>query len=109
MRRSFAKPEDHVFDFANHRNIWNQICAELGFGQDDKKTRTYIGLLMHTFRRSAARNLLKMGVRRELAERITGHLTDEMFDRHGIQTTEDVATELRKFKPAKVVQLTSPR
>jgi hypothetical protein len=64
---------------------------------------------MHDFRRSAARNLLKMGVRKELAKRITGHLTDEMFDRYAIQTTEDVAMELRKFKPAKVVQLPSPR
>jgi hypothetical protein len=50
-----------------------------------------------------------MGVRKELAKRITGHLTDEMFDRYAIQTTEDVAMELRKFKPAKVVQLPSPR
>lgn len=109
MRKSFPKPNDNVFDFTNHRNIWNQVCAELGFGQYDKKTRKYTGPLMHDFRPSAARNLLKMGVRKELAKRITGHLTDEMFDRHAIQTTEDVAMELRKFKPAKVVQLPLPR
>jgi hypothetical protein len=64
---------------------------------------------MRDFRRSAARNLTNMGVRKALAKRITGHLTDEMFDRCAIQTTEDVAIELRKFKPAKVVQLTSSR
>jgi len=109
MRKSFPNPEEHVFDFKNHRNIWNQICTELGFGKLDKKTRKYEGLLMHDFRRSAARNLIKMGVRKELAKKITGHLTDEMFDRYAIQTTEDVAAELRKFKPAKVVQLSSSR
>jgi len=96
MRKSFPRPEDHVFDFTNHRNIWNQVCAELGFGQYDKKTRKYTGLLMHDFRRSAARNLLKMGVRKELAKRITGHLTDEMSDRYAIQTTDDVREALIK-------------
>jgi hypothetical protein len=72
MRKSFPKPEEHVLDFTNHRNIWNQVCAELGFGQYDKKARKYEGLLMHDFRRSAARNLLKMGVRKELAKSAEG-------------------------------------
>ena len=105
MRKSFPKPDALVFDFTNHRNIWNQVCAELGFGKLDKKTRRYEGLLMRDFRRSAARNLIKMGVTKELAKRITGHKTDAMFDRYAIQTTDEVAAALRKFKPATVVQL----
>ena len=105
MRKSFPKPDAPVFDFTNHRNIWNQVCAELGLGKLDKKTREYEGLLMHDFRRSAARNLIKMGVTKEIAKRITGHKTDAMFDRYAIQTNDDVANALRKFKPATVVQL----
>ena len=60
---------------------------------------------MHDFRRSAARNLIKMGVTKEIAKKITGHKTEAMFDRYAIQNTDDVATALRKFKPASVVQL----
>jgi hypothetical protein len=48
---------------------------------------------------------MKMGVSKDLAKRIIGHKTDAMFERYAIQTTEDVATALRKFKPATVVEL----
>ena len=109
LRKQFPKTDARVFDFTNQRNIWNQVCADLGFGKYDPKTRKYEGLLMHDFRRSAARNLMKMGVKKELAKRITGHVTDAMFDRYAIQTTDDVAAELKKFKPAKVVELSVTR
>jgi len=48
---------------------------------------------------------LKMGISREIAKRITGHRTDAMFERYAIQTTDDVADAMRKYKPAKIVAL----
>jgi integrase len=61
----------------------------------------------HDFRRSAARNLIKAGVDRRTAMRITGHKTEEVFERYNIKTIDDVKEALLKVasykKPATVV------
>lgn len=107
-RKSFPKPIDFVFDFRNLRNLWNETCAKLGLGKYDAKTRKYEGLLVHDLRRSAARNLIKAGVSRTIAKKITGHKTDEMFDRYGIQENSDVKDAMIKvgqFKRADVLPI----
>ena len=59
----------------------------------------------HDFRRSAARNLIKAGVDRRTAMKITGHKTEAIFERYNIKTTDDVREALIKvgqFKTATV-------
>ena len=113
LQKKFPQPTDHVFDFRNFRNAWNETCDRLGLGKYDKKTREYVGLIAHDFRRSAARNLTKAGVDRTTAKKITGHRTDHIFDRYAIQTDDDVKDALIKVgqykKPAAVAELTQSR
>jgi len=52
--------------------------------------RAYSGLTPHDFRRSAARNLIKAGLDRRVAMKITGHKTEHIFERYNIKTTDDV-------------------
>jgi len=108
LRKSFPKPTDRVFDSRNFRNIWNATCGKLGLGKCGPKTRAYIGLTPHDFRRSAARNLIKEGVDRRVAMKITGHKTEHIFERYNIKTTDDVHEALIKvgtYKPATVVSM----
>ena len=108
LRKSFPKPTDRVFDFRNFRNIWNATCGKLGLGKYDPKTRAYIGLTPHDFRRSAARNLIKAGVDHRTAMKITGHKTEHIFERYNIKTTDDVREALikvGKYKPATVASI----
>jgi integrase len=111
MRKTFPKPTDRVFDFTNIRNIWNATCGKLGLGKYDRKSRTYEGLTPHDFRRSAARNLIKAGVSRRVAMKITGHKTEHIFERYNIQTTDDVKEALVKvgqYKSAAVIPIAQP-
>jgi integrase len=108
LRKSFPKPTDRVFDSRNFRNIWNATCGKLGLGKCGPKTRAYIGLTPHDFRRSAARNLIKEGVDRRVAMKITGHKTEHIFERYNIKTTDDVREALikvGKYKPATIASI----
>ena len=83
-----------MFCFRNFRVLWNTACDKLGLGIFDKKTGHYKGLSPHDFRRSAARNLIKAGVSRRDAMKITGHKTEHVFERYNIKTTEDIREAL---------------
>lgn len=62
------------------RKSWSTACRLAGID----------GRLFHDFRRTAARNLLKVGVTRETAKAITGHKTDSRFNRYTFPSAEDV-------------------
>jgi integrase len=96
LRKSFPQPTDRVFDFTNFRWEWDRVCAKLGFGVFDKESKTYSGLIPHDFRRSAARNLIKAGLDRRAAMKITGHKTEHIFERYNIKTTTDIQEALIK-------------
>jgi integrase len=96
LRKFSPKPADRVLCFRNFRFTWNATCGRLGLGTFNTKTRTYSGLKPHDFRRSAARNLIKAGVDRRTAMKITGHKTEHIFERYNIKTTDDVKEALIK-------------
>ncbi|HXM92264.1 MAG TPA: tyrosine-type recombinase/integrase [Candidatus Dormibacteraeota bacterium] len=101
-RKSFPKPTDRVLDFYAFRGTWNRTCNRLGLGEYDKKLRHYAGLKPHDFRRSAARNLIKAGVDRRTAMKITGHKTEHIFERYNIKTNDDVKDALIKVGEFKI-------
>lgn len=47
--------------------------------------------MLHDFRRTGARNLIRAGVCRDIAKKITGHKTDSVFKRYNIVDDEDLA------------------
>jgi integrase len=52
---------------------------------------------IHDFRRTAARNLSRAGVRRDVAKAITGHLTDMMYSRYNITDEGDLREGMEKL------------
>lgn len=61
------------------RKAWANACSAAGVP----------GLLFHDLRRSAARNLVRAGVDRDVARKITGHKTESMFARYNVTDTRD--------------------
>jgi len=56
------------------------------------------GLLFHDLRRSAARNLVRAGVDRDVTRKITGHRTESMFSRYNITDTTDQLEAFRRVE-----------
>ena len=52
---------------------------------------------IHDFRRTAARNRSRAGVRRDVAKAITGHKTDVMFSRYNITDEADLREGMEKM------------
>lgn len=71
------QPKDFVFTWPNgdpvldFRGAWGKMCASAG-----------VSVLLHDFRRSAVRNMTRAGISREVAKKISGHLTDSIFSRY---------------------------
>ncbi len=63
------------------RRPWTRACRVAGSE----------GKLLHDFRRTAVRNLIRAGVQQAIAMRITGHKTDSIFRRSLIVDEELLA------------------
>jgi integrase len=61
-----------------------------------EKDGTYRGFIFHDLRRSAVRNLVQAGVDRTTAKAITGHKTDEVFERYDIKVDADLQEAAEK-------------
>jgi integrase len=96
LKKMFRDKSKPVFSHHALRKGWCTTCHKLGFGVYDEKTRKYTGLTIHDLRRSAARNLIRAGVDRGTAMSITGHLTEHIFERYNIKTTDDRKAALLK-------------
>ena len=55
-------------------------------------------MLLHDFRRTAVRNLIRAGVSRDVARKISGHETDSIFSRYNITEESDLADAARKLE-----------
>jgi integrase len=85
-----------VFTSTNLRKRWNTACAKLKLGIYNPETQEYSGLRLADFRRTAARDLVRAGVSRSVAMLITGHKTENVFERYNIKDQTDVKDALIK-------------
>ena len=74
-----------VFDTTNLREEWRTACHKLKLGMFDTKTRSYRGAQLHDFRRTAASNMNAKGIQEGKAMTVTGHKTNSMYKRYGIE------------------------
>lgn len=90
-------PNDPVFTWPSgkpvkdFRGSWNKLVKAIGLPD----------LLLHDFRRTAARNLVRAGVDQHTARTITGHSTDSMFTRYNIVAEDDLLDAARKLEKAR--------
>jgi integrase len=70
------------------RTVWKSLCTKAGVE----------GLLIHDFRRSAARNLRRAGVPESIVMTIGGWKTREMFLRYAIVNPGDTAIGIKKLE-----------
>lgn len=88
------KPGDPVFTWANgapvrdFRRTWRTLAKAAGMPE----------LLLHDFRRAAVRNMVRAGVSKHVAKRISGHTTDSIFDRYDIVDETDLEEAARKME-----------
>jgi integrase len=93
LKKQFRK-DGPVFEVTNLRKDWAAACHKLGLGVKDGWR--YRGLTIHDLRRSAVRNLVRAGVREDVAMSISGHKTREVFSRYNITDTADIREALIK-------------
>jgi integrase len=70
-----------------YRDSWKTACRDAGLP----------GKLVHDFRRTALRNLIRAGVSEHVAMRLTGHKTASMLRRYDIVSTEDLRDAVAKL------------
>lgn len=81
-RMSDGKPM-RVYEF---RKAWTTACEAAGI----------TGKLFHDLRRTGVRNLIRAGVQRKVAMKISGHMTEHVFERYNIDTDDDLGEALEK-------------
>ena len=92
-------PEGRVFNGRNLRKAFQAACVKVGLGvKTGPKVWQYKGLLIHDFRRSGVRNLIRSGVPRNIAMKISGHLTESTFERYNIVDSTDLHEAMAKVE-----------
>ncbi|WP_447971442.1 hypothetical protein [Nitrospira sp. M1] len=92
-----------------------RACVKVGLGRWEKPkekevlNRRYRGALVHDFRRTAVRNLVRAGVPEKVAMKITGHKTRAVFDRYNIVNVQDLMEAGRKMVQLHQQHLAIPR
>lgn len=84
------------------KTAWKSACVKVGLGHWTKPNERYVnnrgyrGALMHDFRRTAIRNMVRAGVPEKVAMAISGHKTRAVFDRYNIVNERDLAEAAKK-------------
>lgn len=86
-------PDDYVFTRSGRRILdfregWAKLTDAAGLP----------GLLVHDFRRSAVRNMVRRGVTEDVAMKISGHRTRAIFSRYNITSEADLADAALKIE-----------
>jgi integrase len=96
LRKLFHK-DGPVFDTTNFRKAVRKAADAVGLKQ----------LLAYDLRRSAVRNLKRAGVDGQIAMKISGHKTENVFRRYKIVDVADVKGAMRKVerRNARLIQV----
>jgi integrase len=92
--RKGKQPEDFLFTRENggavreFRDAWDVLVKAAGVPD----------LLFHDLRRSAVRNMVRLGVPQKTAREISGHKTDAVFSRYNIVSEADIQDAARKIE-----------
>jgi integrase len=87
------KPSDAVLTWdrggpvKDFRAAWAKMCKAAG-----------VSILLHDFRRAAVRNMMRAGVSKLTAKRISGHASDSVFDRYDIADESDLTVAAEKLQ-----------
>lgn len=104
-------PDDFVFTredgthVVDPRDDWYALCVASKLGEfvpakraNGEEYQRYVGLILHSFRRSAIRNMTRRGVSETVAMKISGHKTASVFRRYDITDERDLADATAKIE-----------
>ena len=94
MLRKEKSKRGLLFPVGNFRKAWMSACIKVKLGtrvkgKENGNYGTYSGLIPHDLRRSAVRNMIRVGVSQTVAMSISGHKTIAVFQRYDITDERD--------------------
>jgi hypothetical protein len=102
MLKGIEPKDGTVFDTTNLRKAWQKACSAAGLGKleqvEGRPDPRYTGLVIHDLRRSAIKNLMKVGVNEKVARKSLATRRELFFDRYHIADTEDVVDAMRRVQ-----------
>ena len=99
LTESVFPNSDGTGKIKDFRYKWNEACRSVGLGYGYRLDGKYVeewqeklpaGPILHDFRRTAVRNMVRSGVSETVAMKISGHKTRSVFDRYNIVSEEDL-------------------
>jgi integrase len=87
-KRANGRNGSPVLDF---KATWRKMTQSAG-----------VTILLHDFRRTAARNMVRAGVSENVSMKISGHRTRSVFDRYDISNETDLADAAKKLESREI-------